>query len=341
MAKRIKDLRRGLAGWAPLPKSPGKFLEMATKLQELPLEERVYSVFQLFEKNIERRHPCLSAKIFEAAYGDPGGTEYWRYWFVMPSLCMTAFHFVSLLATHVAAEYADAHALDEGPLAVNKRLKTSQREIIWLLQEAGKKVDLRFFEDRDRKALLSVRFPDGGNSWLRLDRVPIVDRSAILEWFAGVPERALVLPESLRAWWDGCRPVEARLYPNQAITQNTMIVDTIINSPIQQGGAQANMTQTVSYSREDLDDLRRLVEMFDAHLDDLNLDAAAKQKAMVQVATIKAQLQDDPDPVIVKQAGRTLRNVTEGAIGSLLANAVQPAVWALASLFIAKLFGGP
>jgi hypothetical protein len=101
------------------------------------------------------------------------------------------------------------------------------------------------------------------------------------------------------------------------------------------------MTQTVSYSREDLDDLRRLVEMFDAHLDDLNLDAAAKQKAMVQVATIKAQLQDDPDPVIVKQAGRTLRNVTEGAIGSLLANAVQPAVWALASLFIAKLFGGP
>jgi hypothetical protein len=140
---------------------------------------------------------------------------------------------------------------------------------------------------------------------------------------------------------DGRRRVEDRLYPSPAFTQNIVNTDTITNSPIQQGGAYANMTQTVSYSREDLDDLRRLVEMFDAHLDDLNLDAAAKQKAMVQVATIKAQLQDDPDPVIVKQAGRTLRNVTEGAIGSLLANAVQPAVWALASLFIAKLFGGP
>jgi hypothetical protein len=101
------------------------------------------------------------------------------------------------------------------------------------------------------------------------------------------------------------------------------------------------MTQTVSYSHENLEDLHRLVEVFDAHLDDLNLDAAAKRRAMAQVATIRAQIEDEPDPVIIKQAGRTLRNITEGAIGSLIAAAAQPTVWAWAALSMAKLFGGP
>lgn len=48
---------------------------------------------------------------------------------------------------------------------------------------------------------------------------------------------------------------------------------------------------------------------------------------------------DDPDPVIVKQAGRTLRNITEGAIGSLLAAAAtQPEVWTWASQTMRRLF---
>jgi hypothetical protein len=36
---------------------------------------------------------------------------------------------------------------------------------------------------------------------------------------------------------------------------------------------------------------------------------------------------DEPDLVIVRQAGRTPRNIPEGAVGSLLAAAAQPAVW--------------
>jgi hypothetical protein len=66
---------------------------------------------------------------------------------------------------------------------------------------------------------------------------------------------------------------------------------------------------------------------FGNHLNELALDARQKQKAEAQIATLQAQLTDEPDPVIVRQAGRTLRNITEGAIGSLLATAVQPAVW--------------
>lgn len=74
-------------------------------------------------------------------------------------------------------------------------------------------------------------------------------------------------------------------------------------------------------------DLTRLVEELTNHLDELNLDAHQKKRAEAQIATLRAQLTDEPDSVIVMQAGRTLRNITEGAIGSLLAAAAQPAVW--------------
>lgn len=124
------------------------------------------------------------------------------------------------------------------------------------------------------------------------------------------------------------------------ISHNTVIANTITNSPIQQGGAHSSMTQSANFNQDNLDDLRRLVDLFDKHLDDLAMEAAARRKAAAQVATIKAQLEDEPDPMIVMQAGRTLRNITEGAIGSLIATAAQPTVWTMATSILEKLFGG-
>jgi hypothetical protein len=60
--------------------------------------------------------------------------------------------------------------------------------------------------------------------------------------------------------------------------------------------------------------------------------------ARAQIATIEAQLSDQPDPVIVRQAGRTLRNITEGAIAGLIAAAVQPTVWDWIQAAMARLF---
>jgi hypothetical protein len=49
---------------------------------------------------------------------------------------------------------------------------------------------------------------------------------------------------------------------------------------------------------------------------------------------------DELDPIIVKQAGKTLRNITEGAIGSLLSAAVQPSIWQFVANVFARFFGG-
>jgi len=74
-------------------------------------------------------------------------------------------------------------------------------------------------------------------------------------------------------------------------------------------------------------DLARLVTDLTKHLDELNLNGRQKARAEAQISTLKAELAGDPDPAIVRQAGRTLRNITEGAISSLLATAAQPSVW--------------
>jgi hypothetical protein len=75
-------------------------------------------------------------------------------------------------------------------------------------------------------------------------------------------------------------------------------------------------------------ELTRLVTELTGHLDELNLDARQKQRAEIQIASLKSELAGDPDPEIVRQAGRSLRNITEQAIGSLLATAAtNPALW--------------
>jgi hypothetical protein len=110
-----------------------------------------------------------------------------------------------------------------------------------------------------------------------------------------------------------------------SVTYNTINVHQMVTSTIQQGGAGATMTTT--YSGEQVENLRKLVAVFAGHLAELKLDEGKERAARAQVATIQAQLGDEPDPVIVKQAGRTLRNITEGAIGSLVATATEPTIW--------------
>jgi AbiTii len=87
-----------------------------------------------------------------------------------------------------------------------------------------------------------------------------------------------------------------------------------------------SFTQTANIGL-DAQDLTRLVTELVEHLSELKLDPHQTKRAEAQIATLKTELEGSPDPVIVEQVGRTLRNILEGAIASLVATAAQPSVW--------------
>jgi hypothetical protein len=94
-------------------------------------------------------------------------------------------------------------------------------------------------------------------------------------------------------------------------------------------------TQT-AHLQIDSTDLKRLVNDLGEHLGELKLNQTEYQRVQVHLATLNAQLADSPNPVIVREAGRTIRNLTEGAISSLIATAAQPKVWAWIQAMLAQ-----
>ena len=87
-----------------------------------------------------------------------------------------------------------------------------------------------------------------------------------------------------------------------------------------------NFTQNAKSGLE-REDLSRLVTELTHHLPELHLEARDKRRAEAQIAVLRAELAGEPDSAIVNEAGRTLRSITEGAIGGLIASAAQPSVW--------------
>lgn len=122
------------------------------------------------------------------------------------------------------------------------------------------------------------------------------------------------------------------------IVNNTTNIGTAIHPSVQQAGNKSTQYQTITYDAMDRAELTRLIGDFKDHLQELQLDSIATRKANAQIATIQAQLIDELNPIIVQQAGRSLRNITEGAIAGLIAAAVQPTVWASVAAVMARLF---
>jgi hypothetical protein len=122
------------------------------------------------------------------------------------------------------------------------------------------------------------------------------------------------------------------------VVNNTVHMGTAINSPVQQGGVGSAQHMTATFEANDLKELQAALKLLATHLEDLTLSEADQRKAKAQIVTMQSQLESDPDPLILRQAGRTLRNITEGAIAGLIATGVQPAVWAAASALFTKLF---
>jgi hypothetical protein len=71
----------------------------------------------------------------------------------------------------------------------------------------------------------------------------------------------------------------------------------------------------------------------------LKLDEHQKHRIEAQLIALKAESSSEPDSAMIRQAGRTIRNISEGAIGSLLATAAQPTVWLWIHEMLKKLSG--
>lgn len=190
-------------------KSPYKddFLNRIKAAHDLRPEDRLYSVMAMLKENLGHRF-LRSQEIFEYAYDDPAGAEYWRGWFDKPGLTVEAF--ARLLATHTAAEYADNLGQEKPPRPI-EMYSASREKIILTLREAAEMECLKFKGELD--VLLGMRAGNEvslGLAWITnsqgysqpktLDQVKVYPRQTI-KWFADCPERAELLPESLRIWW--------------------------------------------------------------------------------------------------------------------------------------------
>lgn len=123
--------------------------------------------------------------------------------------------------------------------------------------------------------------------------------------------------------------------PSPSINHNSIHIGSVVNSPIQQG-IHSKLHQKTTYEAHNNSDLQMLVDLIRENLAALKLPTNDEKKVKAQIATIEAQLLDEPNPSIINEAGKTLKNITEGAIGSLLAAAAQPGLWDAVKALLSK-----
>jgi hypothetical protein len=129
-------------------------------------------------------------------------------------------------------------------------------------------------------------------------------------------ERAVSYPECAYHIFPELQPM-----PKPSSTKN------VFNGPVgiyQQGdyNTASSDQHDFTYGTQELSELSDLLREFDSHLHELRLTESEFQNARVQLATIGNQLSGGANSVILRQAGRSLRSITEGAIGSLIATSV-------------------
>src|SRR5262249_36563152 len=90
---------------------------------------------------------------------------------------------------------------------------------------------------------------------------------------------------------------------------------------VQLAGPHSTQHQTIIYNSQDFAELRKAIETLEKHIDELKLDEADKSEAVAQVRILTAALSSaEPNQTIIKEAGKSLRNITEGVIGGLIAS---------------------
>lgn len=93
----------------------------------------------------------------------------------------------------------------------------------------------------------------------------------------------------------------------------------ISNSQIQQN--TVNSTQTMRFENIDIKRIKDLVELLKGNIDNLELDETKREIVESEVMTINAQVKSPKtNSLIICESLKTIRNVLEGATGSLIAS---------------------
>jgi len=172
---------------------------------------------------------------------------------------------------------------------------------------------------------------DGSKMLIEDVKLPIqADDEITRELPNGLPD-CFIVQECLYNPWTAFLPehfiVKVRRPQPRQNTPSSSAIQNVFHGPVGNlAQNSSNFTQR-SEAGANLAEVGKVIEAFTKHLDELPLDARQKQKAEAQIATLRTELADNPDAEIVTQAGRTLRNITEGAVASLIATAAQPGVW--------------
>jgi len=101
---------------------------------------------------------------------------------------------------------------------------------------------------------------------------------------------------------------------------------------IAQNSSGFSQTATMDFA-----EVRKLVTAIRADLAEVPLDSSIRATADVQLSRIDTELAAAaPDASVVREAGRSLRTIIEGAIGNAIAD---PEVWKVTLAMMASLFG--
>ena len=118
------------------------------------------------------------------------------------------------------------------------------------------------------------------------------------------------------------------------------IVHNIFNAPVGNIAQNSENVQQSAHIGVPPEDLLRLVRELSRHIGELGLGERQLQRAQGQLRVIQTELEGETDATVLMQAGRTVRNITEGAIASLIASGAQPAVWHWIHQTMVAAFGG-
>lgn len=100
---------------------------------------------------------------------------------------------------------------------------------------------------------------------------------------------------------------------------NFIKVDQMHNSQVLQGSIRSN--QTYNLTKQNLEDLRKFVELFETRFSELEFNSKEDEnEAIAEIQTIKTQIHSPkPKEIVIQESRKTLRNILEGMTGSVLA----------------------